>query len=109
MPAACSRVVVDQSSYCCCSSVSTLARASAPSHWCLHFYRLNYINDFDPVSHEFKKPIYRIEPYVTKTGQLDCYKPKGTWDNPTKRNWLKYDVSDTCKHWEGQLSGMYVQ
>lgn len=56
-------------------------------------HRLNYINDFDPVSHNFKKPVYAIEAYVTKTGQLDCCKPKGTWDNPTKRNWLKYEVS----------------
>lgn len=58
----------------------------------LHMHRLNYINDFNPESHQFKRPIYAIEPYVTKTGTLDCYKPKGAWDNPTKRNWLKYEV-----------------
>jgi hypothetical protein len=82
------------------SAAAAAASLSAPLPFCLmtsmsFFRRLNYINDFDPVSHDFKKPIYRIEPYVTKTGQLDCYKPKGTWDNPTKRNWLKYDVSNT--------------
>lgn len=55
--------------------------------------RINYINDFDPVTHKFKQPIYAIEPGVAKTGTLECYKPKGAWDNPDKRNWLKYEVS----------------
>jgi hypothetical protein len=55
--------------------------------------RLNYINDFDPESHKFKRPIYAIDASTSKTGTLDCYKPKGTWDNPAKRNWLKYEVS----------------
>jgi len=55
-------------------------------------HRLNYINDFDPESHKFKRPIYAIDAGVTKTGTLECYKPKGVWDNPTKRNWLKYEV-----------------
>jgi NADH dehydrogenase (ubiquinone) 1 alpha subcomplex subunit 12 len=69
--------------------MSTYNPTSVPPEW--HGW-LNYINDFDPVSHNFKKPVYAIEAYVTKTGQLDCYKPKGTWDNPTKRNWLKYEA-----------------
>lgn len=54
--------------------------------------RLNYINDYDPENHKFKRPIYAIDAGVTKTGTLECYKPKGSWDNPDKRNWLKYEV-----------------
>jgi NADH dehydrogenase (ubiquinone) 1 alpha subcomplex subunit 12 len=45
---------------------------SVPPEW--HGW-LNYINDFDPESHKFKRPIYAIDAYVTKTGKLDCYKP----------------------------------
>jgi hypothetical protein len=77
-----------------------LATAAAPPQsplaltlsCCPCSHRLNYINDFDPESHKFKRPIYAIDAYVTKTGKLDCYKPKGAWDNPDKRNWLKYEV-----------------
>lgn len=72
-----------------------LSAASHTPHKHARNHRLNYINDFDPVSHQFKQPIYAIEAGVTKTGTLECYKPKGAWDNPTKRNWLKYEVSSS--------------
>lgn len=44
------------------------------------------------MSHKFKRPVYHIDAGVTKTGTLECYKPKGAWDNPAKRNWIKYEV-----------------
>lgn len=69
--------------------MSTYNPSIVPPEW--HGW-LNYINDFDPESHKFKRPIYAIDAGVTKTGTLECYKPKGVWDNPTKRNWLKYEA-----------------
>lgn len=85
-------------SYCSPPSCGDAPPPAANLVWCLVFMlhcRLNYINDFDPVSHQFKQPIYAIGAGVTKTGSLDCYKPKGAWDNPTKRNWLKYEVRES--------------
>jgi NADH:ubiquinone oxidoreductase subunit len=59
--------------------------------WLLLFVpcRLNYINDFAPTKHDFKRPPYAIDAGVTKTGTLAAYQPKGAWINPGKRSWLK--------------------
>ncbi|KAF8062791.1 NADH dehydrogenase [ubiquinone] 1 alpha subcomplex subunit 12 [Scenedesmus sp. PABB004] len=54
---------------------------------------LNYINDFAPTAHDFKRPVYAIEAGVTKTGTPAAYQPKGSWTNAHgKRNWLKYEA-----------------
>ncbi|KAF6262794.1 hypothetical protein COO60DRAFT_572357 [Scenedesmus sp. NREL 46B-D3] len=59
---------------------------------CSHNARLNYINDFAPTQHDFKRPVYAIDAGVTKTGSLEAYQPKGAWINPEKRSWLKYEA-----------------
>ncbi|GIL74430.1 hypothetical protein Vretimale_2124 [Volvox reticuliferus] len=61
---------------------------SVPPEW--HGW-LNYINDYNPTQHKFKQPIYQIEAYVTRTGTPKAYNPKGSWFNPQKRNWKKYE------------------
>ncbi|WIA20533.1 hypothetical protein OEZ85_004928 [Tetradesmus obliquus] len=53
---------------------------------------LNYINDFAPTQHDFKRPVYAIDAGVTKTGTLAAYQPKGAWINPEKRSWVKYEA-----------------
>mmetsp|Transcript_25987 Transcript_25987/g.56641 ORF Transcript_25987/g.56641 Transcript_25987/m.56641 type:complete len:155 (+) Transcript_25987:56-520(+) len=53
---------------------------------------INGINDAPPTSHEYKKPLYAVEAYVTKTGTPAAYAPKGVWANPQKRNWRKVEV-----------------
>lgn len=91
------------SSYCSCNWPAWVAstdqqllllrcQLTALHRWVCCLLRLNYINDYDPENHKFKRPIYAIDASVTKTGTLECYKPKGTWDNPDKRNWIKYEV-----------------
>ncbi|KXZ51934.1 hypothetical protein GPECTOR_11g6 [Gonium pectorale] len=61
---------------------------SVPPEW--HGW-VNYINDYNPVAHTFKKPIYHVQSYISKTGSPECYNPKGSWFNPQKRNWKKYE------------------
>lgn len=29
---------------------------------------------------------------MTKTGTAQAYQPKGAWNNPQKRNWIKYEA-----------------
>lgn len=53
---------------------------------------LNYINDYAPPTHDFKKPIYEVAAYKTRTGTSAAYQPKGAWNNAHKRNWLKYEA-----------------
>ncbi|KAG2498676.1 hypothetical protein HYH03_003420 [Edaphochlamys debaryana] len=62
---------------------------SVPPEW--HGW-LNYVNDYNPTKHEFKKPIYHMDTYITRTGTLSCYNPKGSWHNPKPRNWRKYEA-----------------
>jgi len=53
---------------------------------------LGGVNDFPPTKHAYDKPIYAVEPYVTRTGTPDAYLPKGSWVNPQKRNWKKFEA-----------------
>lgn len=53
---------------------------------------LNYINDNTPHNYAFSKPIYQVPAYLTKTGTVDAYQPKGAWWNPQKRNWKKVET-----------------
>lgn len=53
---------------------------------------LNLINDLPPTTHDFKRPVYAIEPYATRTGTAAAYQPKGAWVAQRKRNWLKYEA-----------------
>lgn len=70
-------------------NMSTYNPSIVPPEW--HGW-LNYINDFAPTQHEFKRPVYAIDAGVTKTGTTECYAPKGSWVNPDKRCWLKYEA-----------------
>lgn len=45
-----------------------------------------------PEQYDYKKPIYQIEASMTKTGTAQAYQPKGAWNNPQKRNWIKYEA-----------------
>jgi NADH dehydrogenase (ubiquinone) 1 alpha subcomplex subunit 12 len=67
---------------------TTYNPTSVPPEW--HGW-LNYINDVCPANAEFKRPIYAIEATVSKTGTAAAYAPKGSWTNPDKRAWLKYE------------------
>lgn len=58
---------------------------------------VNYINDLPPTKHQFDKPIYGVEAYITRTGTPAAYAPKGVWANPQKRNWLKYEAWQPTK------------
>lgn len=62
---------------------------SIPPEW--HGW-VNYINDYPPSKYEYKKPVYHIEASVSKTGMSEFYQPKGTWYNPQRRNWTKYEA-----------------
>ncbi|GFR45166.1 hypothetical protein Agub_g6551 [Astrephomene gubernaculifera] len=62
---------------------------SVPPEW--HGW-LNYINDYKPTEYDFKKPIFHVQSSITKTGTEECYNPKGSWFNPQKRNWKKYEA-----------------
>ena len=42
--------------------------------------------------HTYDKPIYAVDTYITRTGTPDAYVPKGSWSNPQKRNWKKFEV-----------------
>lgn len=48
----------------------------------------------DPLSpqHDFKKPVYAVEPYTTRTGYSNAYAPKGAWSNFKPRSWQKYEA-----------------
>ena len=59
---------------------------SIPPEW--HGW-VNYINDYPPTTHEYKKPIYAIQPYITRTGTSGAYQPKGAWSNTEQRKWKK--------------------
>lgn len=45
-----------------------------------------------PPQYDYRKPIYQIEASMTKTGTAQAYQPKGAWNNPQKRNWIKYEA-----------------
>lgn len=62
---------------------------SVPAEW--HGW-LNYINDYAPTEYQFKKPIYAVEAYQSKTGKHGAYAPKGAWANPEKRSWKKFEA-----------------
>lgn len=70
-------------------NMNTYSPSIVPPEW--HGW-LNYINDFAPTQHDFKRPIYAIDAGETKTGTTECYGPKGSWINPDKRCWLKYEA-----------------
>ncbi|GBF90494.1 NADH dehydrogenase [Raphidocelis subcapitata] len=57
---------------------------SVPPEW--HAW-LNYINDYEPTTFDYKPPVYALKAEVTATGT-----PKGAWADPDKRNWLKYSA-----------------
>jgi hypothetical protein len=40
----------------------------------------------------FKKPIYAVEAYVTRTGSTSAYAPKGIWKAEKPRNWKKFEA-----------------
>jgi hypothetical protein len=61
----------------------------------MHVIQLTHA--IDPCRHAYDKPIYAVEPYVTRTGTPDAYLPKGSWVNPQKRNWKKFEVSHSVR------------
>lgn len=62
---------------------------SSPAEW--HGW-LNYVNDYPPTKYDYKKPIYAIEHFASKTGTPEAYAPKGSWANTQKRSWKKYEA-----------------
>eukprot|EP00877_Chromochloris_zofingiensis_P010716 jgi/Chrzof1/5899/Cz16g19250.t1 len=66
---------------------SSYNATSIPPEW--HGW-INYINDFPPTQYDYRRPVFAIEPYVTKTGTTEYYQPKGAWVNSEKRCWRKH-------------------
>lgn len=63
--------------------------SSVPSEWHGWFHG---INDYAPTRHSYVKPIYAVAHRQTQTGTSEAYLPKGSWSNPGKRNWKKYEA-----------------
>lgn len=60
-----------------------------PAEW--HGW-LNHITDENPSNSDFKHPIYFSEAVGNTTATPERYQPKGSWFNPEKRNWRKYQA-----------------
>lgn len=64
---------------------------SVPPEW--HGW-LHFINDLNPVNSTFPEPVYKKAWMKHPSGTPDQYLPKGSWQNPYKRNWEKYSYYD---------------
>ena len=69
------------------------APTSVPPEW--HGW-LHHITDDEPTGAPaaFEKPSYAVDAYVTRTGTLEKYQPKGAFLNPQYRysSWKKYQA-----------------
>lgn len=79
------------------SNWSTQDSTTVPPEW--HSW-LHYIGDYNPTNHEFKQPIFAGEAcaHPSVPGPLGHvstqpkYAPKGSWSNPQKLSWRKYEA-----------------
>jgi NADH:ubiquinone oxidoreductase subunit len=62
--------------------------SAIPAEW--HAW-LHAIDDRNPSNADFVKPVYAIQAKAHPTMSSNRYVPKGSWENPNRRNWRKYE------------------